>query len=284
MAGAGAKAALRKLESGKITDFDELQRIKRTIDYGFKSPDKAVRDGAGAMVRELRQVISEVSPEAGKSLKTADEIHSTALALQDLQRKGAVADLRKGRAGYGGNAVNSMRQVLSPIVEADVKGLKTLYKPNEIAAMRSLTEGTNVTNTARLVGQASPSKGSIPTWGAVGTSIATGSPLPLLIPAIGAASNKLATVLTGKQIERLKDLVAKRSPAYAQAVERSVQRYEDAQMKFVNDPSPARLGAYVSASRQLASGLSRDGMTTTAGDLMRAIQGPVNAAAQDEQR
>jgi len=283
MAGAAAKAALHKLESGKIADFDELQRIKRTIDYGFKSPDKAVRDGAGAMVAELRKVIEEVSPQAAQSLKTGDEIHATAMALQDLQRKGAVADLRKGRAGYGGNAVNSMRQVLSPIVQKSIEGGRTLYKPNEIAAMRDIVEGTTATNTLRLAGQASPSKGIMATVGSGGAVYAAG-PMALAIPAIGSASNKLATILTGKQIEHLKTLVAKRSPAYAQAVERSVKRYEEAQMKLVNDPSPNRLAAYVTASRQLASGLSRDGVAKTAGDLMRAIQGPTNAAAQDEQR
>jgi len=283
MAGASAKAALRKLESGKITDFDELQRIKRTIDYGFKSPEKAVRDGAAAMVRELRQIISEVSPQGAQSLKIADDIHSTALAVQDLQRKAAVADLRKGRAGYGGNAVNSMRQVLSPIVQRSVEGKKTLYKPNEIAAMRDIVEGTNATNTLRLVGQASPTKGIMSTAASGGAAYAAG-PVALAIPAIGAASNKLATVLTGKQIDRLKDLVSRRSPEYAKAVERAVKRYEDAQLKFINDPSPARLGAYVNASRQLANGLSRDGMTVTAGDLLRAIQGPVGAAAENEQR
>jgi len=283
MAGPAAKAALRKLESGKIADFDELQRIKRTIDYGFKSPEKSFRDGAGAMVAELRKVISEVSPEGAKSLKTADDIHSTAVALRELQNKGAVADLRKGRAGYGGNAVNSMRQVLSPIVQKAVEGKKTLFKPNEIAAMREIVEGTGVTNTLRLVGQASPSKGILASTAAGGATYAAG-PVALAIPAIGAAANKLATVLTGKQIERLKDLVAKRSPAYAKAVERSVQRWEEAQMKLVNDPSPARLAAYTTASRQLANGLTRDGVQIASGDLMRAIQGPVNAAAQDEQR
>jgi hypothetical protein len=35
---------------------------------------------------------------------------------------------------------------------------------------------------------------------------------------LASAANKLATILTGKQLERLNELVAKRSPEYEKAV------------------------------------------------------------------
>jgi hypothetical protein len=228
------------------------------------------------------KIMGEVSPTAAKNLRTGDEIHSAALAMQDLQRKEAVAGLRTGRAGYGGNAVNAMRQVLSPIVEASIKGRPGLYKADEIAAMRDIVEGTTPTNMARLVGQASPSKGIIQTMGSGGLIAALG-PMAATIPALGAAANKLATILTGRQIERLKDLVAKRSPAYAEAVQKAVARYEKAQADFASDPSPARLAGYVSASRALSSGLTRDGISMSSGDLLRSISGPVRAPAEEEQ-
>jgi hypothetical protein len=230
--------------------------------------------------------VGEVSPEAAQAWKMGDDIHSTARAAQDLQRKSAVADLRSGRAGYGGNAVNTMRQVLSPIVERSVKGLKTPYKADEIEAMRAIVEGTGSTNALRLVGQLSPNSGlgAIRSAGAGTTAMAAGASggVALAIPALGAASNKLATVLTGQQIDRLRELVAKRSPAYAEAVAKAVQRYEKAQMDLVNNPAANTMAAYTMASRALASGLGHGGISVGSGDLIRAIQGPMKSAAEDE--
>jgi hypothetical protein len=275
-------SAIGILEKGGIQSLDDLQNIKRVIGRSFNSPDKNVRDAAAVASREIAKVISEVSPPAAKNLQTADAIHSTARSVQDLQRKADVADLRAGRAGYGGNAVNSMRQVLSPIVQRAVEGKTTGFKPNELEAMRQIVEGTPTTNALRFAGQASPSKGIIQT-AAAGGAAAFAGPAALAIPAIGAASNKLATVLTGKQIDRLKELVAKRSPAYAEAVKKAADRYEKAQLELVSRPTPAKLAAYTSASRALSAGLARDGISISSGDLMRALQLGAPGKAEDEQ-
>lgn len=281
-------AAAGILEKGGVNTLDALQNVKRVIGRGFDSPDKNIRNAAAVASKEIAKIIREVSPTAAQNLKTADDIHSTARAVRDLQQKSSVADLRKGRAGYGGNAVNSMRQVLSPIVEQAIKGRQTPYKPNEIEAMRQIVEGTTGTNVLRLAGQFSPTSGlgALRSAGAGGAVMAAdfSGTLAVAIPAIGAASNKLATVMTGKQIDRLKELVAKRSPAYAEAVKRSVDRYEKAQLEFVSKPSPGKLAAYLSASRALSSGLTRDGISISSGDLMRALQGPVASRAEDEQQ
>lgn len=270
-----------KLNAGDKLTLDNLQRVKRVVGRSFQSSDKNVRDAAAIVSAEINKIISEVSPSASKSLKTADDIQSTAYAMQDLQRKGAVADLRAGRAGYGGNAVNAMRQSLAPIVKAAIEGKKTPFKPDEIAAIREIVEGTPTTNTLRLVGQFDPRKGILQTLGAGGATAALG-PAAIAIPAIGTASNKLATVLTGQQIDRLKELVAKRSPAYAEAVKRSIERYEKAQEALVNQPGPNKLAAFVAASRDLSNGLTRDGIAVSSADLIRSIQGSVKPRAEDE--
>lgn len=298
--GAKQPSALQKLEAemnglpvpggeSDLVPLSRLRDIKELVGKSFQSADPRIRDAARVATQEINKIISEISPSGGAALKKADAIHSTARAMQDLQRKGAVADLRAGRAGYGGNAVNTMRQVLSPIVQRAVEGKSTPYKPNEIEAMRGIVEGNAVTNSLRLGGQLSPTSGlgvlkSAAAGGsAVGTGLVSG-PAALAIPALGFASNKLATILTGKQIDRLKELVAKRSPAYSEAVAKSVKRYEDAQMAFVNKPSAGRLGAYVAASRALSSGLNKDGISIAAGDLIKALQGPVAGRAENEQQ
>lgn len=275
--------SIERFEKGRIVDgarepqtLAEMQNLKRVIGKYFNSPDKNARDAAAILSGEIGRVISETSRTAGRSLKTADEIHSTARAQQELARKGAVADLRTGRAGYGGNAVNNIRQVLSPIVQRSVEGKTTGFKPNEIAAMREIVEGTAATNALRGIGQLSPTKGSFAT-------ILGGAASAGVLPAIGAASNKLATILTNKQIERLSQLVAKRSPAYKEAVTKAVERFERAQIEFANDPKPARFAAYISASRALSSGLQRDGIAITSGDLIKSLTGPMKTAAEEDQ-
>ncbi len=265
----------------KMVTLAELRDLKELIGQSFKSSDSRVRAAASFASKEINKIISEASKEAGTNLKTADAIHSTARSVQELQRKGDIAGLRTGRAGYGGNAVNSMRQVLSPIVQKSIEGKLTGFQPGEIAAMREIVEGTPVTNAARLVGQMSPTKGVIQGGGSVAAVVAAG-PVGLAIPALGVASNKLATVLTGKQIDRLKELVAKRSPAYSAAVSKATERYTSAQAEFASRPSPNNFAAYLSASRLLAKGLSHDGVQISSGDLLRAIQGPMRSASDDE--
>lgn len=265
-----------------LVPLTRLRDIKELVGQSFKSNDNRVRAAAGIASNEINKIISEISPGAGEALKKADAIYSTARSVQDLQRKSDVADLRAGRAGYGGNAVNSMRQVLSPIVQRAVEGKNTGYKPNEIQAMRDIVEGTTATNASRGVGQLSPSKGILQTMAGAGATYSMG-PAGLAIPAIGMASNKLATILTGKQIDRLKELVAKRSPAYSEAVSKSVEKFEKAQKAFLESPSMGRVAGYVAASRALSSGLTRDGISVSSADIMKSIQGPVASRAENEQ-
>lgn len=268
-------SAVGILEKGEPLTLDALQNIKRVVGRSFASPDKNVRDAAAVASKEINKIIGEVSESAGQNLKTGDAIHSTARSVQELQRKADISQLRTGRAGYGGNAVNSMRQVLSPIVQKSIEGRVTGFQPGEIAAMREIVEGTTATNALRQAGAMAPSKGIM--------QIALGGATAGATAAVGSVANKLATILTGKQIERLNQLVAKRSPAYEQAVAKAVARFEKTQIEFANNPTPNKMAAYVSASRGLSSGLTKDGIQITSGDLIRAIAGPPKAAADAEQ-
>jgi hypothetical protein len=273
-----------KLNAGEKLTLDNLQRVKRVIGKSFNSSEKNVRDAAAIASAEINKVIAEVSPSAAKSLKTADDIQSTAYALQDLQRKGDVAGLRTARAGYRANATNNLKQVISPIIQKSIEGKKTPFKPNEIEALRDVG-GTGLVDVLHTVGQFDPRRGALATAaGAAGGGAILGGPVgAVAIPAIGAASNKLASVLAFDQFEKVKDLVAKRSPAYAEAVKKATERYERAQLELVNKPGSNSLAAFVAASRDLSNGLSRDGISVSSADLIRAIQGPMKGPASDEQ-
>jgi hypothetical protein len=137
----------------------EMRSTKELLGKSALSDDARVRQGGAAANREVQNIIRETSPTASQNLRTADDIYATSKSMQDLQRKEAIAGLRTGRAGYGGNAVNNMRQVLSPIVQRAIEGKTSGFRPNEIEAMREIVEGTPLPNALRMVGQLSPSKG-----------------------------------------------------------------------------------------------------------------------------
>lgn len=278
------------LDRGKPLTLDALQNIKRVVGRSFNSADKNSRDAAAVASAEISKVLAEISPEAAANLKKADGIHSTARAVQELQRKRVLADLRTGRAGYGGNGTNTIRQVLAPFVQRAIEGKSTPFKPDEIKAMLEIVEGNSTVDTLRTIGQLSPTKGSIATIGGMATGGFGGAaalgPIGVagaaVAPILGAASNKLAAVLTGKQLERLQSLVAKRSPAYAAAVRKATERYEKAQLGLINRPSPSRFAGYLAASRTLASGLQRDGIQVTSGELLRAVAGQQPTTAEEQ--
>ena len=253
----------------------EMRSAKELVGKSSRSADSRVRQGSAVANREIGDIIRETSPEAAQNLRTADDIFATSKSMRELQNKESIAGLRTGRAGYGGNAVNSMRQVLSPIVEKAIKGETTGFRPNEIEAMREIVEGTTSANLLRGIGQMSPSKGILQT----GLSISTLG----LSGVVGAVANKLANVVTSKQIDRLKELVAKRSPAYEAAVQKALDRYEAAQMRLVNQPSNGSVAGFIAASRNLSNGLTRDGISISSADLIRSVQGPVRGPASDEQ-
>lgn len=258
------------------TALSQLQYVKRAVGNLFKSPDENVRSGAGVATKEIMRIISELSPTAAADLKKADAIRQTGRAKNVLETNADVASLRTGRAGYGGNAVNNMRTFVEKIAEQSAKGHKTPFKPDEIQAMRDIVDGNWLTNTLRNVGAMAPSKGILAIGAGIGTLGTTA--------AIGSLANKLATILTKQQLNRLEELVSKRSPAYREAVSRAVDKFNKAQSEIASKPSTQTLAQFIAASRALSSGLQRDGIQITSGELIRQLTGPIKTAADEQQQ
>jgi hypothetical protein len=257
------------------TSSDELRSVLEGLGTLRTDPDSKVRRAANIATAEISQFLSRNEPEAASALAKASGDYAAMSRAKTLDQAGEIADLRTGRAGYGGNAVNSMRQVLSPIVEKAIKGNKQGFSPEEIGALNEIVTGNTVTNTLRGIGQLSPSKGAISTTLAAGTLGASG--------VVGAAANKLAAFLTSKQIDRFNELVRKRSPAYEAAVDKASDKFFTASDDFLVNPTQAGLIKTVVASRALSAGLARDGIQIPSGDFLRRLQGPSGAAAEDEQ-
>lgn len=278
---------------GENPTLAEIKSAREALGKSAESPVPRVRQAAAIAKSELTKIISETSPQAGAVLGKADAIHATGSSLDKIERLQNVAKLRAGPWGLRGNAPEKTKGFIGKILEKfaaqrragefDSANASFMgFKPNELEAMKSLVEGGFFEKAARIAGEASPTKGVLRTGMEVG-AVATAGPVALAIPAIGLAGNKIAQVITSRNIGRLKELIAKRSPAYAEAVANAASRWEKAQVQFVNDPSPNRLAAYISASRALSSGLTKDGIEVTSGALLKSIQSPMKSAAEGDE-
>jgi hypothetical protein len=263
------------LDTGKPVTMDRFKSIREGLNSLKADPDSKVRRAANIASEKMESFLIRNEPEAAESLLTADANYAAMKRGQQLDQAKDVAGLRTGRAGYGGNAVNAMRQVLSPIVEKAIKGKTTGFNTEEIRAMNEIVTGTTATNVLRGVGQLSPSKGAIQTGIAIGSGGATA--------AAGAAANKLATILTSKQIDRLNELVRKRSPAYEEALNAAAGKFTSAAKAFNVSPSQANLVRTVGAARALSSGLARDGIEISSGNILRSLQSPTHGRTDENE-
>ncbi len=261
---------------GDFVTIDKLRNMRETLGDSLKSGDNRERAAATIARSELLNIIKEASPEAGAALEQANAGHAAAHSLQDIQRLQNIAGIRTARAGYGGNAINNMKQELSKILVANENGKFTGLKSDEIAAINDIVSGDTKDKVLRNVGAMSPSKGIMAILGGIGTGGTT--------MAVGAAANKLGTVMTADKIEKLKTLIAKRSPDYEKAVSLAAQRWEKAQQEVSVEPTSNKIAAFINASRTLSNGLTRDGIQVSTGDLIRALQGPAKSAAEPDQQ
>jgi hypothetical protein len=274
---------LKRIEEGGRATVRDLQKVKRIVGKQFKSADSTIRGAAAEATKAIMRMIGDESKSAAAALRQGDDIHKVALALKDFDTRAKVSKLRAGR--HRTAASDRMTTQLRQIIERHEKGFKTPYSAEEVAFMNQITDGGTLLSAARQGAYFAPSRGAFP----AATTLASAAAAPFTggwtfaIPALGMASNRLATVLTGKQLGRLREMVAKRSPMYAEAVAKAVTRYEHAQIEFINNPTANTLAAYIGASRALSSGLAKDGIEITSGTLLKAIQAPVKSAAEGDE-
>lgn len=262
-----------------------MQKVRSLIGGIGERGDREERYAGGMAKEAIDDFLKRNTPEQAEILDRANANFAAASRSKKIETALDVAGLRTGRAGYGGNAVNAARQVLSPFVEKALKGNKQGFSSDEIQAMRDIVEGTKATNRLRQAAMFAPEKGgvSLGVGMEIGHAVA-GVPGMAALPILGRAANKLADKMTEGQINRLSELVRKRSPAYAEAVTASANKYADAMDKFVASPDRPNFIKFVVASRSLAAGMQRDGIGLSSGDLIKQFHSPVPAAAEDEQQ
>lgn len=178
--------------------------MKKEIDDYLKSLDSTKVQGA-----DPQQAVDDAV--------AARELTSRRSRAEEIINKEMRGETRAATSGTGGNEVNAIRQNIRTVYDRErdptLKGKRVGYKPDELAAMEKVVNGSTGSNLARLIGRMAPTSGALPLmatgWGGaagIGAAMAGANPLaalPAFAGGIGFAGKSAAEGITKRQIDDL---------------------------------------------------------------------------------
>lgn len=233
-------ALIKKLQSPPEDSFAQLSGLKalrERLGDVAGSPERAKRASAKIAIDQLdefmesgagqsaagalanpaaAQGISEAE-RAAAILKEARANSAAAFRAEELARLEDVAGLRSDAANSGRNLGNSIRQRLASILASEEQ--KRGFSPKELDAMREVVEGTRTTNTLRNVGNLMGGGGGLGQMATASMGALVGGPVGAALGVgVGPIARSIGNKLTEKQLTKVQDLIAQRSPLYAERV------------------------------------------------------------------
>lgn len=202
-----ARKTLGQIAGSGDSDAKAAMVARRIIDQFIeKPPAEAVLAGPAA--------------EAGSTLAGARSNYAAAMRSEDLTGIGGAAELRAAAANSGQNLGNSIRgRVASALIGDKLKG----YSAEELAAAKSIVEGTRTQNALREAGNVLGGGGGMGAVvaggaGAGAGALVAGPPGAAIGAAVPPIAGRIAKVLSNKSTERalgrLDELTRKRSALY----------------------------------------------------------------------
>jgi len=264
-----------------------LQSLRRTFQTAAGSPDKTERMAASKVIDAIDEFIPNVAARdilsgdpkaAAQAWSEARGNYAAAMRSDQIAKALIKAQRQAEAAGSGANIDNATRQQFKAILNSDSRSRG--FNAEERAAMESAVRGTTWGNFARLIGKAAPT-GIVSGGLAGGAGFAVGGSVgAVLVPLAGYIGKKIGDRSTSKQVQALDELVRSRAPL--------AKAMEDFGVKFSvieRDGQNARTMSALSLSaRNLANNLKDAGINLSPGEIMRALQGPVKSAAEDDQQ
>lgn len=201
-----AAAALREFEKAmqgdvSLTDLDQLRTIAQNAANSIEAPEKML---GSIMIDSIDNFLDRAGPNA---LNGADEAvgaiadrYKTARDLWGRARRSellgeAVETARNQASGFENGIRTQFRRILNN------KKQRKFFKPNELAEIRQVVEGSNAANLAKLLGRFGFSEGSATNviggaLGATAGGIVGGVPGAVIVPVLGQISRSFAQRLT----------------------------------------------------------------------------------------
>jgi hypothetical protein len=233
-------ALIKKLQSPPEDSFAQLSGLKalrERLGDVAGSPERAKRASAKIAIDQLDEFMESgagqsaagalANPAASQGISDAERAaailkeargnSAAAFRAEELARIEDVAGLRSDAANSGRNLGNSIRQRLASILASEEQ--KRGFSPKELDAMREVVEGTRTTNTLRNVGNFMGGGGGLGQMLTASMGALIGGPVGAALGVgVGPLTRTIGNKLTEKQLTKVQELIAQRSPLYAERV------------------------------------------------------------------
>ncbi len=210
-----------------LSQLDELRQIVRR-DVASTADQSDARLGR-RMIAQIDAFIDKAGGAGAPQIRRARDLNTRVRKLEVLEGLDEAATDRTFATGVGSNSDNVLRQNVIRF-----KDRVPNLTPAERAAADRVIRATPGQNLLRQVGRLSPEGGAVP----AGVSIVTGAASGGAIPAVGFVSRRVADAMTRRNVQALRDIIARGGEEAAQVV------------KVLEDP------AYAELRRQVASDLA----------------------------
>lgn len=252
-----AAAAIAK---GKIDTYLENLKNPRDAVYG--------QDGARAAELVGRGGEGPGNYAAGMRAKTLEKAYGK-------------AEQNAASAGSGANIDNAIRQQAKSLLNSEKKTRG--WSQEEKDQLQNIVKGTFVGNAARYLGKLAPT--GIVSGGIVGgAGLAGGAPGILAAGAtmaFGFSAKKLADHLTKSQWNKLDTMVRSRSPM-GERMAAPLKDWVKSGHALSAAPTIQNYVAFKMAATNLANNLKDIGIKLNPADLIRTLQGPMPAPAENK--
>ncbi|MGM4987425.1 hypothetical protein [Tardiphaga sp. 841_E9_N1_2] len=204
-----------------VATVSNLETLRRSLGHAAKDFANPTEQLAARRAMEhlddylaalpAEDVIRGSAPEASKILSEARGNYAAAKRSEQITEAAEAADLNAAAANSGQNIGNATRQRVKSILASDKKSAG--YSPEELAQMERVVRGTKTGNLSRIAGNLMGGGGGLGAYVAgAGGYAATGNPLGLAIPVVGAGLKKISNMSTDRQIRILEEMTRARSP------------------------------------------------------------------------
>lgn len=275
---------------GATVTGQNIESLRRTLGNAAGSVDATERKAAQSALTALDDFYKSVpagdvlAGDTGQAAATIGEAranYGAAARAEKIDRKITQAELRAASANSGQNVTNTLRARIADIL-IDPKQRRG-YSAVELAAMERIVRGTKTSNTLRNAGNLLGGGGGLGSIVTAGVGAAATGGWGAGLPVLGYALKKLGNALTNRQIDQLSEIIRSRSPL-AGRVGGPVVEWSKAARAAEMQPSARTISSLTLASRNLSNNLKDAGITIAPDDLLRSLQGPVRAPAEDEQQ
>lgn len=285
-------SVLKRLEAapeGAVVSGKNIDSLRRTLGHAAGSADATERKAAVKAIEALDDyftnlpqgdVLTGDATKAAGIVKEARGNYAAAARSQKITDAADSAELQAAAANSGMNLDNATRQKIKSIL-GNPKARRG-YSAEELDQMDRIVRGTFTGNTLRRVGNLLGGGGGLgaAVVGGVG-GYATGG-WGAMAPLLGYGVKRLSNVVTAREVAKLDEMIRTRSPL-AMKIANPVAEWSRASQAFEKNMTPRTFASALIASRNLANNLKDAGITVSPESLLRAIQGPMKSAAEDEE-